>query len=453
LRTLIVVVITAVVTAALVGKAVVALKASGKGDPTPVRVEKPTRGDLAEYVSVRAEVEPKVKVSISARVAARIVELPFEEGDGVREGDVLVRLDAADLEAALRSAEANRAARAAQIDVEKARLAGQRANIKGLEATLAQARLDLKRRRALLASNYVSQADVDVLACRVEELSAQLEAARHSLAASELNLEVLRQYLAAADAEIARARDNLTYTTITSPMDGTITRIHAREGEMVIPGTMNNPGTVIIEVADLSRMLLVAQVDETDVGKVRVGQRAIARIHAFPDEEFEGTVDTIALKHDIGQGGMKYYRTKILLKLNGRRIYPGLTADADIETAYHRDVLKVPSQAVLERRVDELPLDVRDGNPNVNMNKTYATVVYRLVDGKAVVTPVTIGASDKTHTVIASGLDEDADVIVGPYSVLESLTHDQELTDEREAEAKEKGGVGRGGKSKTPAKA
>jgi len=449
-RILVAIGVTFLVTVVLAGVAIGLMASKGKlgsSDPALVQLQKPARGDLTESISAEAEVKPKTRVAVSARVPARIAELPCEEGDRVTKGEpdadppvppsVLVRLDAADLEAALASAEANAAAREAQIEVEKARIAGQHAAIRGTKASLAQARLDLGRREKLLQSRDVSQSDVDSLRCRVQELSAQLEAAEHSLKASQLNLGVLGHYLEAARAAIAEARDKLTYTTITSPIDGVVTRIHAEEGEMVVPGTMNNPGTVIMEVADLSEMLLVARVDETDVGKVRVGQRAVAQIHAFPDEEFEGTVDSIALKHDIGQGGIRYYETEIMLQLDGRRVYSGSSADVDIEVKYHRDILKVPSQAVVERLVEELPLDIREDNPRVDDARTYATVVYRFVDGEAVVTPVTIGASDKTHTVIVSGLGEEDEVIVGPYKVLEGVKHEQKVRDEKEAKAAE----------------
>jgi HlyD family secretion protein len=438
---------TAAVAAGVIGF-MISRGAFKKEDPVVVRLEKPSRGDLTEFISARAEVRPETRVSISARVSGRIEELPYEEGDAVTKGDpdadppvppsVLVRLDAADLEAALQSAEANRNAQAAQIEVEKERVAGQRAAIEGTRASLAQARLDLARQEELLRSRDVSQADVDSLRSRVAELASQLESSEHSANAAEQNLLVLQHRLTAADAGIAEARDRLADTTITSTIDGVVTRIQAEEGEMVIPGTMNNPGTVIMEVADLSTMLLIAEVDETDVTQIAVGQKAIATIHAYPDEEFEGTVQSIALKHDSGQGGSKYFKTEILLDLAGRQVYSGSTADVDIETQYHTDVMKVPSQAVLERIAEELPVEIREDNPSVDMDKTYATVVYRLIDGKAVVTPVTIGASDATHTVVLSGLEEDQDVVVGPYKVLESLAHDQEVKDEREVEKEDK---------------
>ena len=452
MRILIAIVVTFFVTIVLAaGVGIYIAVRAAHAKPAAVRVEKPVRGDLTESVDAQAEVEPKTKVAISARVAARIVKLPYDEGDRVTKGDpaadppvpasVLVRLDATDLEAALRSVEAHRAAQAAQTEVENARIASQQAQVEGAQASLRQARLDLERQASLRQSDDVSQADVDRAQRQVDELEAQLSSASHNLKAAELNLLVLRHNLEAADAEIARARDSLGYTTITSPIDGVVTRLQAEVGEMVIPGTMNNPGTVIMEVADLSRMLLVAQVDETDVGRVKVGQRALGKIHACPDERFEGVVDAVALTHDAGPGGGKYYKTEILLKLDGRAVYCGSTADVDIETDYHHGVLKLPSQAVLERPVDDLPLSVRKGNPNVDTTKQHATVVYRFVNGQAVVTPVKIGPSDETNTVISAGISEEDDVIVGPYKVLESIKHEQKVTREEEAASPAEGGV------------
>jgi HlyD family secretion protein len=436
-RIVITIVITFFVTALVaagVGLWFAARGGLGASKPEVVRVEKPTRGELTEAVSARAEVEPKTKVEISARVSARIVELPYEEGDRVTKGDpkaeppvepsVLVQLDATELRAALRSAEALRAAQAAQIE--------------GTKASLRQAQRDLARQEKLLASADVSQADVDLVESRVAELQAALDSSVHSLSAAEMNLLVLQHHLEAADAEIERARDNLSYTTITSPIDGVVTRVHAEEGEQAIPGTMNNPGTVIIEVADLSNMLLVAQVDETDVGRVKVGQPAKAEIHVCPDEVFEGVVDSIALAHDWAQTGTKYFKTEILLDANGRQVLCGSTADVDIETRHHDDMLRMPSQAVLERPVDDLPLAAREDNPNVDTEKTYATVVYRFIDGQAVVTPVTVGPSDETHTAVVSGITEEDDVIVGPYKVLENIKHEQKVRDEKEVEAEKK---------------
>jgi HlyD family secretion protein len=205
---------------------------------------------------------------------------------------------------------------------------------------------------------------------------------------------------------------------------------------MVIPRLGNNPGNVILEVADLATMLLVAQVDEADVGKLAVGQKATVHVQTFPDEEFKGIVDNIALTHRISTStATKFFRTEILLEGDVKKLFSGLTAHVDIETIKHENVINVPSQAVLGRAVDSLPLKIRENNPNVDKEKTFTPVVYRYIDQKAVVTPVKIGPSNLTHTLILSGIEEGEKIIVGPYKELESLSHDKKVRDEREIEA------------------
>ena len=124
-----------------------------------------------------------------------------------------------------------------------------------------------------------------------------------------------------------------------------------------------------------------------------------------------------------------------MLKGDVKKLFSGLTAHVDIETIKHDNVLNVPSQAVLGRPVDDLPLKIRENNPDVDKEKTFTPVVYRYIDGKAVVTPVKIGPSNLTHTVILSGINEDDKIIVGPYKELESLSNDKKVRDEREIEA------------------
>ena len=202
-------------------------------------------------------------------------------------------------------------------------------------------------------------------------------------------------------------------------------------------GTMNNPGTVILQVADLSQMLVVAQVDEADIGELAVGQTAKVSIRAFSDIDFTGIVDTIALTHRLSNNGTKYFRTEILLASSPdvARLYSGLTADVDIRTRIHKGVLKVPTQAVVAREVDLLPLEIRENSAQLDKSKTHAIVVYRYIDGKAVVTPVKIGPSDLTHTIITVGISEEDEIVVGPFKVLDTLKHDQKLNDERKVKS------------------
>lgn len=403
-------------------------------EPTTVRTEPATVGTLVETVSAPGTIVARTKVSISARVSARVADLPKPAGSSVRSGEVLVRLDATDLEAQLRAAEARFSAQKQQIAVAEARILAQEAELAARRVQLADAERELKRLLGLLESRDVAQQAVDQAQAKVDQLRAQLESQVKGLQADAANLLVLRHQLDAADAEITRARDNLSYTTIVSPMDGTVTRVNTEVGEVAVMGTMNNPGTVLLEVADLNAMIVNARVDETAIASVREGQPAQVRAQAYPDRVFSGTVRSVALAETEARDGSRHYKCEILLDTGGERLFSGLSADVDIETRRHDNVLKVPSQAVLGRAVDDLPPELRD-LPQVDRTRTHATVVYRLVNGKAVVTPVKVGASDNTHTIVESGLDRGDVVIVGPYKVLESITHDQPVRDERQATA------------------
>jgi len=234
---------------------------------------------------------------------------------------------------------------------------------------------------------------------------------------------VIESSLAAADANIDRAEDALTKTTIRSPIDGIVTKLNAEIGEVVMLGTMNNPGTVIMTVADLSRMILNARVAETDVAKIAEGQNAKIHINAYRDRVYNGVLRTIALQRTTEPDGTGYFETEIELDLQGERIYSGLVANVDIEIALH-DGIVVESQAIVERIVDDLPVEVRK-NPLIDKRKSITNVVYRIVDGKAVCTPVKPGPSDLTHTVLLEGVEVGDQIIIGPYKVLESIEHDQ----------------------------
>jgi HlyD family secretion protein len=424
--------------------------------PKAVRVEPAVRGTLVEFVSSSGDVEPRTRVSISARVSARISELPFKEGDRVTKGNpdanppvppsVLVRLDSKDLEAQLRSVEARSAAEKASLKVADTRVSAQKARIEALKIMLEDAKRELKRQSKLLASSDVSQAAVDTLQTKVSQQEAEMLGAVASLKGEEGGLIVLKHNIDAAEAEIAKARDNLTYATITSPIDGVVTRMNAEVGEVAMMGTMNNAGTMIMEVADLSEMILKAKVDENAIADVKVGQKAKVRMEAYRDRVFDGVVRNVALANfdaslargsagsnrNFGSDGGKSFKVEVLIDTQGLRIFSGLSGDVDIETRRHDGVIKVPSQAVLGRELDKLPTEMRN-LPEVDVTKANIPVVYRHVNGETVVTPVTIGASDLTHTIIKSGLDEGDVVVTGPYKALEGLDHKQKIKPEQPA--------------------
>ncbi len=426
----------ALVVAGLAGAKAVFL---GAGDQTPsVRLEKPQRGDLIEVVSAPGTIEPITKAEIRSRISAQIVELPVDVGARVTKGNpgaepptpatVLFRLDDKSLQADLRSARARQQAQRAQIEVAKTGIEAGQSQIQGIEISLAQAERDLARQTELLKTSDVAESLVDKTRTQVEGLKMDLLAARSRQKATELSLTIAEHNLEAAEAEIARALESLTYTTMDSPLDGVVTRRPVEVGETAT-GSLYNPGTVLIEVADMTRVLLKAEVDEADIAKVKIGQKACVRIQAWPDEEFEGEVALTALASSVDRTGSPYFQVEVLLDNKDERILSGLSADVDIDIALHRGVLKIPSQAVLARPVDTLPADLRE-SPVVDTRKAFATVVFRVVDGKAAATPVKIGRSDTTHTIILKGLAEEDRVITGPYNVLEKLQHDQAVKEE-----------------------
>ena len=406
---------------------------------TIVKVEPVARGDLVETVAAPGEIQPLKKVSISAKVAAPIVAMPFKEGQHVygpgptTQPSLLVQLDDKDLQAVKRQLVAQEKAQEEQIHVATQRIEAQKAAIRAARATLADLERDLKRNKALLETHDVSQSVLDTAQAKYEEQFAQIDSSEQNLEADRINLKVMEAQLDAAKAQVAKAEEDIKYTTITSPIDGTLTSVQAEVGEMVVTGTMNNAGTVIMEVADLSQMLMVAHVDESQIDPLRVGQRATVRMQAYRDQVFEGTVYTVGESRTQDRNDRtdmtKYFEVKILLDLKGRRIRSGLSADAEIETQRHATVLRVPSQAVVGRALEQLSEEARK-SPDVDKGKAQATVVFRCIDGKSVVTPVKVGASDETHTIIKSGLNEGDPVIVGPYKVLESLQNGQAVKTE-----------------------
>ena len=176
---------------------------------------------------------------------------------------------------------------------------------------------------------------------------------------------------------------------------------------------MNNPGTIVMQVADLSEMLVVAQINEADVGGVEVGQTAVVRARAYPDEEFEGVVESVGLMSSGPVFESQAFRVEVLLTKVTRPILWGLTAEVDIQVRRHTDVMKIQSQAVIGVPVDDLPPDVRKDSPHIDPKKTVASIVYCMVDGKAMMTPVEVGASDATHTVVLYKYLRDHGMTVG----------------------------------------
>lgn len=422
---------------------------------TPVQFEPAEKGDLVRTVAAPGTIEPVAVVSISSQVSAIITALPYREGQTVNAGDVVVRLDPQTLVARLASAEAS--------------LRGEEARLKGSEADMITSRLEFERIEQLFETGDAAKAELE----QAEASYLRAVSSRDSLRAS---IEIAR-------AGIDEVEEDLGNTVIESPRAGVITALNSEVGETAIVGTTNNPGSVLMEIADLSSMILKAQVDETNIAPVRVGQRATIYVNAFPDREFRGTVERIGLKRRAGDSGTGYFDVEIRIDLaEGDTLYSGLTASCDIEVEPFFDVVKVPSQAVVDRRVDELPPELRS-SPLIEEGATYAQVVFTLdadetqptneIRGEPDVTPVSMGgtvqpagddgqpdtaseedenadtprstggearpiivktgASDLTHTVIVEGLEPGTSVVAGPYRTLTMIRPGMRIIDEKDA--------------------
>lgn len=368
--------------------------------PVEVKLETVNKGNLIRTVSAPGQIEPRTRVQVSAQVVARITELPFRENQPVKKGDLLVKLDSRDLQAAL--------------DAVKASMRGEMARLEGAKATLANITSELGRKRELYSTKDISKAELD-------QIEAEYLRAVSQVRSSEHQIEI-------AQANIIRAERDLENSTILSPLDGIVTRVNAEVGELVFVGTMNNAASVIMEVADLNAMLLKARVDESNIAPVQVGQKSKVFINAFPNRTFEGVVERVRPQRQQDRDGTAYFETEILVTIPpGVSLLSGLTANADIEVQTISDVVKVPSQAVLDRAIDDLPREVVEQSPNVDRAKKFARVVFMLVDGKARSVPVAVGASDLTNTVILSGLDDQAEIITGPAKALIGLKDGQVL--------------------------
>ncbi len=360
---------------------------------TAVETGRVERGEIRSVVTATGEIQAKTHVDISSQVIARIEKLRVREGDRVARGDRLV-------------------------DLERAQLASQRDRVL---ATLAAAEAEIRRARATLANTRSRLA-------RARDLSDQKIASREFLESVELDHESARTAVEAAReraresrAAVAAAEDALSKTTIVSPIAGRITRVNAEEGETVVPGTMNMPGSVILTVSDLSAIEAAVEVDESAVGRVRVGQRAAVRLDAFPDQELSGEVTEIA-DSAVKRQEVAYFPVKVRIAGPVEGLRPGMTARARIQAESRKGVLVVPIQAIVEK----MDVEGKSGSPS---NPEGQKIVYRVEGGKARAAPVEVGLNDETRAEILSGVREGEKIAVGPYRTLKSLRDGAAVTE------------------------
>ncbi len=379
-----------------------------------VYAESVERREISRIVKASGDIDPRERVNISAHVIGKIERLYVDEGDRIEAGKPFL-----DLEKETFVAERDQWA----AQVRSARSAVERA-----EVMVADGRRKAERARSLHEQGVLSREQLE--AAEVEERSSRL---RHAEAE-----EAVRQ----AEANLARARDALSKTTIFAPLSGRVIRLSAEEGEVVVSGTMNNPASVIGTIADLSAILARVDVDETEVVHVSPGQTAVVRVDALPDREYRGQVVEVGSSSITKpqQPDVTFFEVKVLLDQPDDALRPGMSVRAEINTATHADALVVPIQAV----VDRPPLAVQEpqeaeeaeaaeGRDRAKSEKAPAKkagadedeikVVFVVEDGKARQRPVATGISDETHVEILSGVAAGDQVVTGPYRILRDLKH------------------------------
>jgi len=382
----------------LVVAIIVVVNVIKSGEKTyPVQAEKVKKSDITSVVTANGKIAARTDVKISAYVPSKIIQLPVKEGDLVKKGQLLVQLDDTEYRAA-----ANQA---------KAQLSSAKANLQ-------QAQLVYNRQKELFEKKLTSKEQYDLAETELRQAEAQND---QSIA----NLDQV-QYA-------------LSKTTITSPMDGMVTALNAEVGEIVMIGTMNNPGTVIMIVSDMGETETEVEVDETDIAEVKLDQDAKIKIDAFPDTTFRGKVSEIGHTGQVSGMGTQDQVTNFLVKVmlldQVPDLRPGMSASVDITTNNHPEVLNVPIQAVVmrEEKKDTLMIKKEKGalasadstatkeEGKKKKEKKEIEGIFVVEKGRAKFMKVKTGIADQQNIEIISGLNENDEVVTGSYKILRTL--------------------------------
>jgi HlyD family secretion protein len=367
-----------------------------------VTVEKAEKHDLTSKISASGEVKPKKNVNISAHIPGRIVKIGVEEGQRVKAEDFLLKLDSTQYEA--------------NADRAKALIHSYRAELIRAEAGLKKDESSYKRNKKLFEEKLISEE--------------QLEAAKAQYDISKAQQQAILYQIEQAQASLQSALDDLSKTVYHSPIDGIITSLRVEEGEIAMIGTMNNPGTILMAIADLSVMEVEVEVDETDVIGVGIGQQAEVRVDAFPDQTIKGKVTEIgssALQKVTSSEESKDFKVIITLENPPEKLKPGLSATTDIITAEKTDVLAIPISALVLREKEDKEEEKKDEQEEG---------VYVVEENRVKFFPVEKGIMGEMMIEITTGLEEGQDIVVGPYSALRQLKDEMLIKPEEKKKEK-----------------
>jgi len=407
------------VVALLVAWAVVSMVLGKREKPIEVVTEKAVRKTIVQTVSATGKVQPEVEVKISPEVAGEIIELPVVDGMAVKKGDLLMKIKPDSYQA--------------QLAAQTASISSARATSLQLKSAAAKAEADLKRSQDLFAKKMISESEFVAARTAHEVATATYESSLH---------EIER-----AEAGSTQARDQLSKTTIYSPIDGTVTVLNSKLGERVV-ATNQFAGTEVMRVADLGTMEARVDVNENDVVTVKIGDKATITIDAYGEREFSGTVAQIANTGKTTGAGTQEEVTNFEVKVRLEaaadvKLRPSLSCTADIQTDMVADAVAVPMQSVTIRTGDsnlspeeiekqktrrsqadkgdnaaELTNERLEKKAEKEEREKLMKVVFLKKGNKAEMVQVTTGIADDTYMEIKSGIQPGDEVISGSYSAI-----------------------------------
>lgn len=413
---------------ALLGAIAYANLAFKKDTGTEVTVEKIQKRDLEAIVSASGKIQPKRSVNISAETMGKVVGLQVEEGDTVKQGQFLLQIDPRNLQTAVNSREASLAASRSGIEELKKSLESSKLALKTSQDNLRR-QTDLFKAGLTTKETYErAQDDVRARQSDVDRVTQSITTQETRLKNDEANLET--------------ARYDLNKVRLVSPIAGIVTKRNIEEGETVVVGTMNNAGTVLLTIADMSVIEAEVEVDETDIPFVTIGQPALIKIDAFPDKKFKAKVTEVGNSPIVTTGSTTRatnFKVVVTLEEAIPDVRPGFTCTAEITTATRQQAVSVPIQAttVREMVVDANGQMVREPvEPGKEARARRVTAptelkpgqsrkelegVFVIKDGKAVFVPLKVGISGEKYFEVLDGLKEGDEVITGPFSSVRGM--------------------------------
>jgi len=435
-------IIIAVVVVLVLGAAVAANVYYRRDTGITVTAEAIRARDLEALVSASGRIQPKSQVNISANRMGRVTRLAVQEGQRVKKDQFLLEIDPRQLEGQLQRSVAGVAA--AESSLEGARLSVRQAeiNLEQAQVTLELSRQNLKRQQDLWKDGLTTREALERAQNEVTVRETDVKARQQDIRSRQQEIQTREQQIKQEQAGLATTRYDLSQITITSPIDGIIVRRNIEEGETAVVGTMNNAGSQLLTVADMSVLEAEVEVDETDIPTVALGQEAKVTIDAVPDRTFRGRVTEIGnspiqAAQNTGQRQATTFRVVVTIEEDVPDVRPGFTCTAEITTATRKNVTAVPIQALTVRELlfDPKGAIVREQRRRAGATTSATTTnepppghtrketegVFVLRDGLAVFTPVKTGVAGEQYFEVTEGLKNGDQVITGPFASVRAL--------------------------------